>query len=576
MRELKGRGAAPGCAKGVVARFVISKLSFERRDIKDAKTEKQKLDKARRDYAEYLNEMTADPTQSEDAIMILGAYQEILEDDSFFDTAVKRCERELCNIEYAVKQEQMIIAAEFEQLDNEYLKERAVDIENVCHELIRRIQKKASGKLDGSRRGNEKLIVFAEDLTPEQTLNFDHSIIGGFVTERGGLTSHTVILAKTLGIPAVVGTRAAMEAANDGETVIIYGDTGDVWLDPSDDAIAEFIKNSEQQNRLRKAYAEALGRTAVTLDGEEVDVCINIADWSSEEELSYLETADGVGLYRTEFIYMHSKDYPSEEEQFRYYSTVARLAKGKEVIIRTLDIGGDKQASYMYLPKEENPFLGYRAIRICLHEDEIFQTQLRAILRAGAHGKVSIMFPMISSVEELRAAKGSVEKAKQELRARNEDFDENVSIGIMVETPAAVQLSDSLAKECDFFSIGTNDLIQYTVAVDRMNEKIQYLYTPRSLAVLRSVNMVARNAAKYGTRVNMCGEAASDEALVPLWVAMGLTELSVVPSQVARTKYTVSHINKAEIRKRLDGILALDTVDEVNKKLEEIRERYGL
>ena len=576
MKELKGRGAAPGCASGVAVRFEASELSFEKQSIKDFDAENEKLDRARREYTDTLSELMAADDQPEDAVMILEAYQDILDDDTFFDAARERAKIEMCNIEYAIKREQEIVSAEFAQLDNEYLKARAVDIENVCNELIRRIQGKAAATLDTSGGGDKKVIVFAEDLTPDQTLNFDHSLIGGFVTEKGGLTSHTVILAKTLGIPAVVGTPGALAAVKGGEPGIIYGDSGEVYLEPDEEALKVFEERDSKQRKMQEAFSEALGKRTATLDGVGIDVCINIADWESEEELEPLKTADGVGLYRTEFIYIHSDGFPTEDEQFKYYSTVARCAGGKEVIIRTLDIGGDKQAGYMNLPKEENPFLGYRAIRLCLSHEAIFRTQLRAILRASAFGKISIMFPMIASVEELRAAKENVEAAKTELRKQGIAFDDNIDIGIMIETPAAVQLSDSLAKECDFFSIGTNDLIQYTVAVDRMNENVQYLYTPRSLAVLRSVAMVSRNAAKYRTRVNMCGEAASDAALVPLWVAMGLTELSVVPSQVARTKYIVNHISKAEVKEKLDEILALDTVAEVSLALDGLKEKYGL
>lgn len=574
MNMLQGQGAAQGCATGVAALFKVSELSVDKIITEDFECEKNKLERARKQYSLELSKLTEERDQSDEAVLIIETYQEILEDDTFFDEVCNRLLLEKCNIEYAIRKEQSIVSAEFEKIDNEYLKERSADIENVCNELIRIIQGKEGGKLEKTAEKNEKIIVFARDLSPDQTLKMDKGRIGGIVTERGGLTSHTVILAKTLGIPAVVGAAGAMDAVSEGETVIIYGDSGRIYISPDDAAINEYREHNEKQNSLSKEFERALENKAMTLDGESIEVCFNLADWENEEELAPLDTSDGIGLYRTEFIYIHSNDYPDEEKQFSYYRRVAERADGKDVIIRTLDIGGDKQADYMDLPREDNPFLGYRAIRLCLNREDIFTTQLRAILRASAYGKVSIMYPMIASAEELRAANKYLEKAKKELREADIEFDENIRTGIMIETPAAVLLSDILARECDFFSIGTNDLIQYTVAADRMNENVQYLYTPKSPAVLRSISLVCKNAARYNTRVHMCGEAASDASLIPVWAAMGLTELSVVPAQVARTKYIINHINKSEIRASLDKILALETTEEVEAFLSDLKSHY--
>lgn len=575
MEELLGCGAAAGCARGIAKRLSPQKTTVERRSVENAEAEAERLEAVREEYLQSLQELMKQEGQAEDAVAILDAYQEILQDETFFAAVRQRTIAEHVNIDYAIREEEQAVAAQFALLDDEYLMERANDIANVCNQLICRLQGTGDNLIETDGDGR-KCIIFAEDLTPDQTLRMDRSTLGGFVTEKGGLTSHTVILAKTLGIPAVVGVSNALSAVKDGQDVIVYGDSGKVVLSPDAAACAAFAQEESAQQALQDAYQVAAAKPAVTPDGVRVKVCVNIGDWRNGSDLDALETCDGVGLYRTEFLYMRDDGYPSEEEQFQFYRAVAERAGQNEVIIRTLDIGGDKQASYMDMPQESNPFLGYRAIRLCLDRTDVFRTQLRAILRASAYGNVAIMFPMIASVEELRQAKEVLAQARGELDREGIPYRPDFQVGIMVETPAAVQISDLLARESDFFSIGTNDLIQYTMAADRMNDRVQYLYNVCSPAVLRSVDAICRGAAASGIPVNMCGEAASDPMVIPMWIAMGLSELSVVPSQVARTKYMVNHLSAEEVRKWLPGVLSCATVEQVQQRLREIQTEFGL
>lgn len=575
MEELLGCGAAAGCARGIVKRVFSQKTAVDWHTIKDPEDEVRRLEEAREAYLHTLRELMEQDEQTEDAVAILDAYQEILQDDTFFELVHQRIRAEQVNADYAIRKEQQDVEAQFALLDDEYLMERANDIANVCNQLICYLQGKQDSLTESAAPG-AKFIIFAEDLTPDQTLRMDRALLGGFVTERGGLTSHTVILAKTLGIPAVVGVPDAVSAVTDGQEVLIYGGSGRVILSPDAAACEAFDQEAQVQQAWQRAYQAEIAQPAVTPDGKQIRVCINIGDWRNGSDLDALKTCDGVGLYRTEFLYMRDDGYPPEEEQFQFYRTVAERAGQNEVIIRTLDIGGDKQAPYMDLPQEANPFLGYRAIRLCLNHRDIFLTQLRAILRASAYGNVAIMFPMITNIEELRQAKEVLAQARGELDRDGIAYNPALQVGIMMETPAAVQISDLLARESDFFSIGTNDLIQYTMAADRMNDQVQYLYNVCNPAVLRSVDMVSRGAATHGIPVNMCGEAASDPLVIPMWIAMGLSELSVVPAQVARTKYVVNRLPAEEMRRRLPEVLACTTTEQVQDMLRGIQKEFNI
>ena len=573
MNLLQGLTGAAGCASGTAVVIENQNITIEKRLVKESETEIAGIQEARKKYDLQLLELEtkAEKEVGEEGAGIFMAYREMLSDDVFFDKIFNRIRLEKVNAEYAIDQERAELAGLFEKMDDAYLKERATDINNVCMELIAVIQKVDRG-MGFDRSLGCDLIAVAEDLTPADTIKMDKSILKGIITETGGVTSHTVILAKTLGIPAIVGAKGARAAVSTGDVVLVYGDEGKVVICPGEAEKKDFETRLEQEDRKKALFDSAKSRPAVTLDGKSVRVNINSGDSDSIANFN-CDECDGIGLFRTEFIYMDHRDYPTEEEQFEIYRSMAQMNQGKELIIRTLDIGGDKQLEYMDLPKESNPFLGYRAIRLCLERVDVFKTQLRAILRAGAYGDVKIMFPMIVNLEELLRAKEILEEAKEELKAEGVDFRADIPVGIMIETPAAVLLSDKLAEEVSFFSIGSNDLIQYTTASDRMNERVQSLYDSFNISVLRSIRMVCENAARHGADVGICGEAASDTKLVPLWVAMGVDELSMVPSQVAKVKYIIGKLSKKEMERELAEVLSLGRIQDVKDRLTEIESK---
>lgn len=569
MIEIKGSEGAVGYAVGKVVILKEQKYTAEIRTVKNPEEELKRLEKARDDYRRELEEVWEETkiNAGADSAAILQAYKEMVNDEIFFQRPIRRVREERINIELALEEEKKSVAAVFMSMDDPYMKERGTDIENVCNTLIKKM-KGIESPAEKIEKIKESFILVAEDLTPIDTVRLDKRYLKGFVTERGGRTSHTVILAKTLGIPAVVGVSGITQRTRDGETICIDGAGGRVILNPEDEILKQYEKERQKTEKRRELFERLKNERAVTIDGRRIDICVNSGDMESVRGLD-MESCDGVGLFRTEFLYMAQDDYPTEEFQYEVYKELARKAGGKEVIIRTLDIGGDKQADYMKLPREQNPFLGYRAIRISLDRTEIFKTQLRAILRASAYGKVSIMFPMIVNLEELRRAKTFVEECKWELDKQDIPYDTEIRVGIMVETPAAVLLSDKLAEEADFFSIGTNDLIQYITATDRMNEHTQYLYKSCNLSVLRAVRMVAENAHRAGIPVGICGEAASDERMTYIWLGLEIDELSMVPSQASHIKYIVKHISQKEAEKTVQKVFEMDAADEVEQYLKE-------
>ena len=535
---LKGIPGSPGYGSGIVV--VKQERLIEPEFFKgcDPKKEIDRFRNAQATYSRQLEALIQNPGEAgEAAVEIFKAYKAILHDETFFSKAFERVKSDEINMEYAIRRECDAVVAQFESLDDPYIRERAADIENVCNKII-------SLMMGVERNVNipenlKDVIIVASDLSPDETIEMDKSVLRGFVTEKGGATSHTVILAKTLGIPAITGVSGLLGSVSDGDHLLADAFLGTVVINPDARQKTSFEVSSSEFNLRQKKYAEGISRPAVTLDGYEICVNINTGDKNSIDTFSS-DMCDGIGLLRTEFLYMDRSDYPDEETQYEVYSGLAIKAKGKEVIIRTLDIGGDKQVGYMNLPVEENPFLGCRAIRLCFSRRDIFHTQLRAILRASNHGMVKIMFPMIVNIEELREAKACVKKAKESLREEGKGFNENIPIGIMIETPAAVLISDRLANESDFLSIGSNDLIGYLTATDRMNENVQYLYDSANLAVLNAIKITAKSAEAAGIPWGICGEVASEDRMVPLWVALGVSELSVAPSMVGRIKHLIS------------------------------------
>jgi phosphotransferase system enzyme I (PtsI) len=571
MRILQGLGGAPGCVVGKTVTLEKKSIIVNMEAVNDPDSEVSKLNKAKGRYYQKLITLgeQAKKEAGEGSAAIFEAYRQILNDDEFFGKIVSRIYDKKINVEYAIDSERAAVVKLFERIDDEYLRERASDITNVCRELIAEIQ----GKTSEFNFGNIKedgIIIIADELTPADTIKIDKSALKGFVIEKGGVTSHTAILAKTIGIPAVVGLKDATKIISSENTAIVDGDEGTVIVAPDTKHINEFNQKKRAQETNREIFEKYKSKSAVTIDGKIIRVNINLGDLDSMSSFD-INACDGIGLFRTEFLYMSHKSYPTENEQFEVYKTIAEKANGKEVIIRTLDIGGDKQVDYMNLEKENNPFLGYRAIRICLDRTDMFKTQLRAILRASFFGNIKIMFPMIVNMEELLQAKALVKEAKNELKEFGINYKEDIPVGIMIETPAAVLISDKLAEEVSFFSIGSNDLIQYVTATDRMNEHVQNLYNSCNISVLRSIKMVCDNAKKYNVQIGICGEIASESKLIPLFIAMGIDELSVVPSQVGKVKYIISRTPTGEMQRSLNQIINYRKIDEVEVELKKLK-----
>lgn len=433
-------------------------------------------------------------------------------------------------------------ASMFEAMDNDYFKERAVDVRDVSKRVIAHL---LGIKSNDPSSIKEEVIVVADDLTPSDTAQLDKSYIKGFATNIGGRTSHAAIMCRSLELPAVVGTKNILEQVNDGDFVILNGIDGYIIIDPTKEEIDEHNLLLEQYVEQKRIWNEYKDKESISQDGTKIELAANIGT-PEDMEAVLKNGAEGVGLYRTEFLYMNSTQLPTEEEQFKAYKAVLEQMGTKKVVIRTLDIGGDKQLDYLQLPEELNPFLGHRALRLCLEEKELFKTQLRALLRASVYGNLHIMFPMVATINELRDAKALLKECEQELEKESVSVSKDYKVGIMVEIPAVAILADQFAKEVDFFSIGTNDLIQYTFAADRMNQKVSYLYQPYNPSLLRLIKLVIDASHKEGIWTGMCGEMAGDKIAIPLLFGLGLDEFSMSSSSVLPARYLLSKLNKAE------------------------------
>jgi len=541
MKKISGIGASKGIAIGKLTLCVNIDDHIAKKDITDVASELTRLDIAKEAAVEALNEiyLKAMKRVGEKNSMIFQIHIMMLQDDDFYSAMQNAIKNDKVNAEYAVWQAGKQFSEMFSQMDDEYMRGRAADVIDISKRLIRCLDKSLANGLDSL---TAPAIVGAVDLMPSETVQMDKTMVLAFVTREGSKSSHSAILARTMGIPAVVGLADAFTQLADGASVIVDGEAGDIFIEPDDQTLREYqIKQSEfmrQQQELKLLK----GTKAITKNGVQIEINANIGH-PSDVDMVLENDADGIGLFRSEFLYMESSTFPTEEEQFKAYKTVLEKMGGKRVIIRTLDLGADKQVPYMNIPKEENPAMGYRAIRICLDRPALFITQLRALIRASAFGKLAIMFPMIISVDEVKQVKSIVEKVKNDLTAEKIAFDANFELGIMIETPASVMLSDLLAKEVDFFSIGTNDLTQYTLAVDRMNHSISKLFDSRHPAVLRMIQMTAENAKKAGIWVGICGESAADTTLTEFYVKIGVSELSVTPSAVLELRKAVQQVD---------------------------------
>lgn len=528
-----GIAASKGYAIGKVFLKVEQDIVISPELTEDPTKEKQKFEEAiekSRTQLELIKEK-AITTMGEDEAAVFDAHIMVLEDPDFTGAMTLEIENNHLNALQAVSNVRDMFVGIFESMDDPYMRERAADIKDVAGRLIANI----AGKSIGLEVQDENTVVVANDLTPSDTAQLDKSKVSAFLTDIGGSTSHSAIMARTLEIPAIVGLKDITEVVSNGDIVIVDGINGNVIINPDEKTITEYEEKREQFLSEEKKLEKYIDAEAVTKAGKRIQVSGNIGQ-PEDVDAVIAYGGDGVGLFRTEFLYMDRQNAPTEEEQYESYKYVLEKMEGKQVVIRTLDIGGDKTLPYLPMPEEMNPFLGYRAIRLCLDQKELFKTQLRALLRASVHGNLAVMFPMISGLEELQRAKEIVRECEKELEIEGIAYSDDIQWGIMVEIPAAAVCAEELAQHVDFFSIGTNDLIQYTLAVDRMSEKVSYLYDTMHPAVLRLIKMTIDGAHKHGKKVGMCGEMAGDMAAIPTLLDYGLDEFSMSATSILNTK----------------------------------------
>jgi len=507
-------------------------------------------------------EKSAGPEQA----MILEGHTIIAQDPEIAAGVVAELEGFPVTAEAAVASAFDMFAAVFDSMDDELMRERAHDLIDIKTRLIEILTGKISRGIEDI--ANECIIV-ARDMTPSETGRIDKSKIKAVVTEVGGITSHMAIMAKAMELPAVLGVKGILSNVKTGDIIALNGSDGEIIVNPTSDELLRFEKLKKDFEIYKKELEAYKGRESLTLDGVSVEIAANIGGPQDLESV-LKSTAEGIGLFRTEFLFMESSSLPDEESQFEVYKKVAETMEGKSVIIRTLDIGGDKDVPYLNLKKEENPFLGYRAIRLCLGDKDMFNVQLRALLRAGHYGNIKIMIPMITTLTELRQTKAIIEELKKDLEKEGKPFNKEIQVGIMIETPASSLIADVLAAESDFFSIGTNDLTQYTMAVDRGNERVQYLYSTFEPAVMRSIYNVIKAGKDAGIMVGMCGEGAGDVNMIPFLLACGLDEFSMSANSVLRARKAVCNLSKAELEKELHKILNMKTREEIFNHLQSL------
>lgn len=531
--DILGKCVYGGIAIGRIAIFQKGDNQVKRRKITDVNEEVARFTEAKETAKNQLAELynKALKEVGEVNAAIFEVHQLMLDDLDFVESICNMIEMQQVNAEYAVATTGENLSEMFAAMDDDYMRARAADMKDISNRVVAVLE----GKTGSLLNYKEPVILLAEDLAPSETVQLDKSKVLSFVTKHGSTNSHTAILARTMSIPALIGVDYPEDA--DGKMGIVDGYEGKLIIDPTMSVLEEYQNKKEKEDEKKDLLLQLKGKENITLDGRKINLYANIG---SVSDVAYVleNDASGIGLFRSEFLYLKSSDYPTEEEQFQAYRTVAEHMAGKKVIIRTLDIGADKQVDYFHMEKEENPAMGYRAIRICLSQPEIFKTQLRAIYRASVYGTLSIMFPMIISVDEVRQIKEIITEVKGELEKEGLPY-KDCELGIMIETPAAVMISDELGKEVDFFSIGTNDLTQYTLAIDRQNPKLDRFYDAHHPAVLRMIRMVVENGHKHGCWVGICGELGADTTLTEEFIRMGLDELSVSPSMVLKVRQII-------------------------------------
>ena len=543
MRVLEGKSVFSGIAIGKISILQKADTSVKRTKVENPEAEITRVQEAKEKAVEQLQKLYDKALREvgESGAAIFEVHQMMLDDEDYLDSIDNIIRTENVNAEYAVATTGDNFADMFAQMDDDYMKARAADVKDISDRLVRVL----SGHDEGDMDAAEPSIIVAEDLAPSETVQMDKSKVLAFVTRKGSSNSHTAILARTMNIPALINIE--YDDSMDGKMAVVDGKTGSLIVEPDADTLKKYQDQKDEELRQRAMLKELKGKTTETKSGHKIHLYANIG--STGDVASVLANdAEGIGLFRSEFIYLEKDNYPTEEEQFQIYKAVAQNMAGKKVIIRTLDIGADKQIDYFDMAHEENPAMGYRAIRICLDRPEVFKTQLRALFRASMFGNISIMYPMIISVTEVKQIKAIVAEVKKELTEQGIPFKDDVEQGVMIETPAAVMISDLLAKEVDFFSIGTNDLTQYTLAIDRQNAKLDNIYDSHHEAVLRMIQMVIDNAHKEGIWAGICGELGADQSLTKEFLAMGVDELSVSPGSILPLRKIILETNVGEYK----------------------------
>ncbi|MBS4203973.1 phosphoenolpyruvate--protein phosphotransferase [Lederbergia citrea] len=558
---LTGIAASSGIAIGKAYRLVEPDLTFKKTAISNAEEEINRfqaaIDASKDDLQAIRNKAAVD--LGEDKAAIFDAHLLVLSDPELLSSIEDKIKMDKSNAENALKETADMFISIFEQMDNEYMQERAADIKDVSKRVLAHL---LGVKIPNPGLIAEEVVIVAEDLTPSDTAQLNKEFVKGFTTDIGGRTSHSAIMARSMEIPAVVGTNSASTTIQDGDLIIVDGVNGEVHINPTPEVVEKYEEVYHNLELQKKEWALLKNEATISSDGVHVELAANIGSPQDIEGV-LSNGGEGVGLYRTEFLYMERNQLPTEDEQYEAYKKVLENMEGKPVVVRTLDIGGDKHLPYLSLPSEMNPFLGFRAIRLCLEETDIFRTQLRALLRASSHGNLKIMFPMIATLDEFRSAKSILLGEKQALVESGHNVADNIEIGIMVEIPSTAVLADQFAKEVDFFSIGTNDLIQYTMAADRMNERVSYLYQPYNPAILRLVKMVIDAAHKEGKWAGMCGEMAGDEIAIPILLGLGLDEFSMSASSILKARSQIKHLDQKEMKQLAEEALKMQTADEV-------------
>ncbi|QQM97490.1 phosphoenolpyruvate--protein phosphotransferase [Staphylococcus pseudintermedius] len=558
---IKGIATSDGVAIAKAYLLVEPDLSFSNEKTDQPEAEVQKFNEALNNSKIELTKIRnhAEEQLGADKAAIFDAHLLVLDDPELIQPIEEKIKNESASAPQALTEVTQNFITIFESMDNEYMKERVADIRDVAKRVLAHI---LGVELPNPSIIDESVIIVAHDLTPSDTAQLNKQYVQGFVTNIGGRTSHSAIMSRSLEIPAVVGTKSISESVQQGDMVIVDGLTGDVIVNPSDDEIKAYQHKRESFFADREALKQLRDEPSKTLDGHEVELATNIGTPNDLEGV-HNNGAEGIGLYRTEFLYMGRDNMPTEDEQFEAYKKVLESMEGKRVVVRTLDIGGDKELPYLNLPEEMNPFLGYRAIRLCLDQPEIFRPQLRALLRASAYGKLNIMFPMVATIQEFRDAKALLLEEKENLKQEGVEVSDDIELGIMVEIPATAALADVFAKEVDFFSIGTNDLIQYTMVADRMSERVSYLYQPYNPSILRLIKQVIDASHQEGKWTGMCGEMAGDETAIPLLIGLGLDEFSMSATSILKARRQIKDLSRTEMVQLADRALNCATVDEV-------------